>query len=37
MAGSIFLLAQAREMLGVAQVAQDFGLTELVERPAKGL
>jgi dihydrofolate synthase/folylpolyglutamate synthase len=35
--GSIFLLAQAREMLGVAQVAQDFGLTELVERPAMGL
>jgi dihydrofolate synthase/folylpolyglutamate synthase len=28
--GSIFLLAQARDVLGIAQVAQDFRLTEIV-------
>jgi dihydrofolate synthase/folylpolyglutamate synthase len=31
--GSIFLLAQAREMLGIAEAAQDFRLTELVDKP----
>jgi len=31
--GSIFLLAQAREVLGVAGVAQDFRLTEIVAAP----
>jgi len=31
--GSIFLLAQAREMLGIAQAAQDFRLTEVLATP----
>ncbi len=31
--GSIFVLAQAREMLGVAEAAQDFRLTEVMRRP----
>ena len=32
-AGSIFMLAQARDMLGITEAAQDFRLTELVGAP----
>jgi folylpolyglutamate synthase/dihydropteroate synthase len=32
-AGSIFMLAQAREMLGRAQTAQDFRLSEVLATP----
>ncbi|MBN1916826.1 MAG: bifunctional folylpolyglutamate synthase/dihydrofolate synthase [Verrucomicrobia bacterium] len=31
--GSIFLLARAREMLGIAEAAQDFRLTEVLATP----
>ena len=31
--GSIFMLAQARELLGIAEAAQDFRLTEVLATP----